>query len=328
VLVRALQRVIDLGRSAGVPPALLLKLTGLTDAALRDPDARVPVVAEVSAWQALAKRVPDPEFGVRGGAAVRARQLGLLGYVACFSGTLRDALGRLERYGRILTEAVEVRLHEDRPGVVLAISHPALGSGLPIAQAYRLAAVLQLTREITGRDLVPAEVTFAYPQPRNLSAHRQHFRCPLRFAAPVASIVFRQQDLDLPIVRADETLAGYLGEYANQVLASLVRGDTVRYSVRAAIWSLLGEGTPSLGRVAAALDTRPRTLQRRLAAEGTSLQREIQEIRKTMAIALVRDRGASIGEVAFLLGYAEPSAFYRSFRRWTGSTPRQFRGAA
>ena len=67
-----------------------------------------------------------------------------------------------------------------------------------------------------------------------------------------------------------------------------------------------------------------RTLQRRLAAEGTSLQREVEQIRKVMAIAVLRDRSVAIEDVAFLLGYSEPSTFFRSFKRWTGFTPRHF----
>jgi AraC-like DNA-binding protein len=129
-------------------------------------------------------------------------------------------------------------------------------------------------------------------------------------------------------VRADETLAGYLGNYAEQVLESLVQGETTRHMVNAAIWSLLGDGTPSLEHVATVLSVPPRTLQRRLAAEGTSLRAETEEIRKTMALTLLRDRSISIEEVAFLLGFAEPSTFFRSFKRWTGRTPRRFRIAA
>jgi AraC-like DNA-binding protein len=141
-------------------------------------------------------------------------------------------------------------------------------------------------------------------------------------------VVFRSSDLDLPVVGADETLAGYLSKYAEQVLASFVQGATIRHSVRAAIWSLLGDGPPSLKQVAAALGVPTRTLQRRLAAEGTSLQREVEQIRKAMAIAALRNRSVAIEDVAFLLGYSEPSTFFRSFKRWTGFTPRHFRDRA
>jgi AraC-like DNA-binding protein len=197
-----------------------------------------------------------------------------------------------------------------------------------LAEDYRLAALLQASRELTGVDVVPAEVSFTHSRPSTTIAHHRFFRCSLRFAAPTASVVFRASDLDLPVARADETLAGYLSKYAETVLASLARGDTMRHAVRGAIWSLLGDGAPSLRRVAGALHVAPRTLQRRLAAEDTSLHREIDEIRKTMAIATLRDRSIPVADVAFLLGYTDPSTFFRSFKRWTGTTPRQFRGGA
>jgi AraC-like DNA-binding protein len=72
----------------------------------------------------------------------------------------------------------------------------------------------------------------------------------------------------------------------------------------------------------------PRTLQRRLAAEGTSFQQELDHLRKTMATATLLDARSPVNEVAFLLGYSEPSTFYRSFKRWTGKTPEEFRRAS
>jgi AraC-like DNA-binding protein len=328
VAVGAVNHLIDVGVAAGIRRDILTAAADLTDEDLRDPDARVPLASEIALWQTLASQVPDPEFGVRAGSAHRLRMTGLVGYVARFSATLRGALRRVQRYGRIFTEAVEFRLQERRPEVALAMAHPALGPGHALAETYRLAAVLSASRELTGIDIVPTEVTFTHPEPPRTAAHRQHFRCPLRFDAHAATVVFRAADLDLPVVGADETLAGYLSKYGEQVLASLLRGETMRHRVRAAIWSQLGDGPPSLKDIAAALRMPARTLQRRLAAEGTSLHQEIEEIRKKMAMAVLRDHSTAITDVAFLLGYSEPSTFFRSFRRWTGSTPRQFRDAA
>ena len=328
VSVRAVALLIDVGVAAGIRRDLLAAAADAPDEKLRDPDARVPLAAEVALWQTLGKHISDPEFGVRAGQAYRLRPMGLVGYVARFSATLRGALRRVERYGRVFTEAVEFRFEEGRPEVVLAKTQPALGPGWALAESYRLAAVLQASRDLTGVDIVPTKVTFTYPKPLTTAAHRQNFRCPLHFSGEVASVAFRTSDLDLPIVEADETLAGYLTKYADQVLASLVQGETMRHTVRAVIWSLLGDGPPSLRQGAAALRMSPRTLQRRLAAEGTSVHAEIEEIRKTMAVAVLRDRSISIADVAFLLGYSEPSTFFRSFKRWTGSTPGHFRDAA
>jgi AraC-like DNA-binding protein len=328
VAVRAVDRIINVGIASGIRREILMDAAGVTEEDLHDPDTHLPLATEIALWQALSKHISDPGFGIRAGAALRIRQIGLLGYVACFSATLRGALRRVQRYGRVFTDAVEFKLQEGRPEVALAVCHPALGPGQPLAQDYRLAALVQLSREMTDVDIVPGEVSFTYPQPSSAIAHRQFFRCPLCFGAPTANIVFRETDLDLPLGRADETLAGYLSRYAEQVLASLVQGETMRHTVRAVIWSLLGDGAPSLGHVAAALRMPPRTLQRRLAAEGTSLHREVEEIRKAMALAVLRDRSIAIEDVAILLGYAEPSTFYRSFKRWTGTTPRRFRREA
>ncbi|HJP60509.1 MAG TPA: helix-turn-helix transcriptional regulator, partial [Gemmatimonadaceae bacterium] len=119
--------------------------------------------------------------------------------------------------------------------------------------------------------------------------------------------------------------ASHLTERAEQVLRSLTTGTSARERVRSEIWNVLSEGPPNLSRIASALSVTPRTLQRRLAEEGTSLQREVEEIRRMMAMALLRDSSNSIDEVAMLLGYAEPSTLFRSFRRWTGMTPYQYR---
>jgi AraC-like DNA-binding protein len=328
VSVRAVARLIDIGVAEGIPRAVLADAAALSDEALQDPDARMPLAAEIALWQMLAKHISDPEFGVRAGANFRLRSTGLLGYVSRFSATLRGALQRVDRYGRLFTEAVQFHLDDHRPEVALARAHPALGAARRLAESYRLAALLQASREMTGVDIVPAAVSVTYPRPSSARVHGQHFRCPIRFGAAIASLTFRPPDLDLALVKADETLAGYLSKYSEQVLACLVQGEAMRQRVRAAIWSLLGDGPPSLEQVAAALRMPTRTLQRRLAAEGTSLHREVQEMRKTMAMAVLRDRSISVADVAFMVGYAEPSTFFRSFKRWTGTTPRRFRNRA
>ncbi|MGE3600218.1 MAG: AraC family transcriptional regulator [Dehalococcoidia bacterium] len=328
VLARAVARIVDVGLMAGVSRQALLAAAGVTDEELGDPDARLPVATEIALWQLIAEHTSDPGFAIQAGAAFRIRAAGLLGYVALFSATLGDALRRVQRYGRVLTAAVEFRLHEGLPELVLATEQPVGGRAQAIAQTYRLAAVLQACRELSGVALVPSEVCFTYPQPPDTAAHRAHFRCPLRFDAPRACLLLRASDLALPIPKADETLAGYLSEYAEQVLQSLTDASTTLGTVRAAIWSLLGSEAPSLERVAAASDMSSRTLQRRLAEEGTSLTKEIEEVRKVFAKAALLDPGITIEEISLLLGYAEPSTFYRSFKRWTGTTPRRFRERA
>jgi AraC-like DNA-binding protein len=132
----------------------------------------------------------------------------------------------------------------------------------------------------------------------------------------------------VPIAKGNEALAGYLIEYADQVLGTTASGGSLIERVRSAIWNAIGDGRPTLSRIAADVALPERTLQRRLADEGTSLHDQIEDVRKSMALATLRDHRMSVEEVAYLLGYTEPSTFFRSFRRWTGTTPHRYRRTA
>jgi len=325
---RVVVKMLNAAAAEGLNRDALIEAAGLRGVDLSDGDSRVSTSTQVALWQLLAKGISDPGFGVRMGASVNIREAGLLGYVMQYSETLEAALGRLVRYGRVLNDAVESTLERtDAHHLAVSQTHPELGVGLPFAIDYRLAALLAVCRQITGVEIEPFEVAFAYDMRASTMEHARFFRCPLRFGRHTSRLVFAERDMHLPVRKGDETLAAYLSDYAEQVLRSLVSGDSMSERVRSAIWNTLSDGRPTLPRIASELDTPPRTLQRRLAEEGTSIQREVEEIRKGMAMALLRDRTISIDEVAFLLGYPEPSTLFRSFKRWTGMTPQQYRSA-
>ncbi len=325
---RVVVRMLDAAAAEGLNRDALIEAAGLRGVDLSDGDARVSTSTQVALWQLLAKGISDPGFGVRMGASFKIREAGLLGYVMQYSATLQTALDRFVRYGRVLNDAVESTLERtDAHHVAISQTHPELGVGLPFAIDYRLAALLTVCRQITGVEIEPFEVAFAYDMRGSTIEHARCFRCPLRFGRHTSRLVFAERDMHLPVRQGDETLAEYLSSHADQVLRSLVSGHSVSERVRSAIWNTLSDGRPTLPRIASELDTPPRTLQRRLAEEGTSIQREVEEIRKGMAMALLRDRTVSIDEVAFLLGYPEPSTLFRSFKRWTGMTPQQYRSA-
>lgn len=332
VLARFVTNLLACAAKTGLSREALMLGAGLTDVELGAPDSRVPFSKFVALWQLIAtlSSPSDPEFGVRWGASLRVRDWGLLGYAMSYSETLASALRRLARYSPILADGLQLELQRSdaHHRVTMSVSDAMPGAGLPYAVVGRLAALVAACREITGVDVIPFEVTFVYPQPRLTAEHRGFFRCSLRFGQPLSKVVFFERDLRLPVPRADETLAGYLSAHAEKVLRTLVAGTQTRERVRSVIWTLLSEGRPTLHAVAAALRMSPRTLQRRLAQERSSVQSEVEHIRKTMAMATLRDRSIPIDDVAFVLGYAEPSTFYRSFKRWTGKSPHQYRTAA
>jgi AraC-like DNA-binding protein len=326
VLSRIIAKTLDFAEGAGLDRQALTIGAGLGGFDLNHPDGRVPVATQVALWTAIRRSIADWGFGIGLGASLRARELGLLGYAIYFSSTLRGALRRLVRYGEIFNEAVRFRF--ERPGAhaILVVECP-FGplSEMQYALDARIAGLLAVAREITGVDVVPASVAFEYERPPSTIAHSQFFRCPVSFGAPTSRLSFKPRDLELPIPRGDEQVAGYLSQHAETVLRTLTKSGNVTHSVRSAIWAQLSEGRPTIQAVAAALRLSARTLQRQLADERTSFSAELDHVRSQMAIAALRDRSMPIDEVAFLLGYAEPSSFYRAFHRWTGRTPHKYR---
>ena len=317
--------MINLAVAEGLDRQELVDAAGLTGIDLSDGEARVPIATQVALWQLIAKRLPRSNFGLRLGASFKAREAGLLGYVMAHSATLESALERLVRYSWVLNDAVKCDLIRTRQSLAVTQSYPEHGVGLKDAVDYRLAALVSVCRQITSAEVVPMEVAFVYEQRGETLEQRQFFRCPLQFGAPISKVVFAAHDLRLQIRHADETLSEYLREHAERVLQSLVTGSSTRDRVRSAIWNVLSDGRPTLKRIAAALQVPSRTLQRRLADEGTSLEQEIEAIRKSMATAMLRDPANAIDDIAFLLGYNETSTLFRSFRRWTGMTPQEYR---
>jgi AraC-like DNA-binding protein len=327
-LVRVAQLLLDDAKRAGLDSDVLKREVGLDAKLLATPDARVPLHTVAAIVRAIVAAVPEPGFGFRAGAARTVRDGGLIGYAMLHSATLRDALKRLARYGRIMGDHNRIEL--DEVGATATIrfqGHPvleAIHEYTELAAAWMVAAM----REITASNVTPREIHFPYPEPRHVADLRAFFHCPLRYDAPHTTIVLKQDDLELTVVDADATLAGYLDTLAADAVKALGKDDSTTGRLRQVLWSKLSEGAPTLSTAAAAMAVSPRTLQRRLHDEGVTFAEALSKLRHDLAVHFLKDRKLAMYEVGFLLGYAEPTAFHRAFRRWRGITPKKFRETA
>jgi AraC-like DNA-binding protein len=133
---------------------------------------------------------------------------------------------------------------------------------------------------------------------------------------------------DVPVVSADPYLNELLTRNFEQALARRRRRNGFRSEVENAMIRQLPHGSANATDIARTLGMSARTFARRLADEGTTFSDIRGAVRRALARQYLADRGVSISQVAWLLGYREVSAFTHAFKRWTGRTPRQARAAA
>ena len=327
-LVRIPARLLEVGVQHGLERAWLMDAVGLTEEALHDPDARISIGVIWELWRTIIDAVPDPHLGLRIGEDLDLGQLGVVGYSLKFSGTLRRAFDRLVRYIHICSQAVQLQVDERADRFQLTVKRETSFELLRQPLDARLAGLVTLARVLTQSDLDPLEVQFPYARPDDTREHARVFRAPLRFDADVAGFALRSSDLSREIPTADETLDTHLDRYIEDLMKGLAEHDSLTESVVAVMWAQLSGGRSDLASTAHQLGISPRSVQRRLKDEGTTYGQLLETFRSQAAAGLLKGQQFSVEEIAFILGYSEPSTFYRAFRRWTGMTPREFRRCA
>jgi AraC-like DNA-binding protein len=271
-------------------------------------------------WRRAVAATGDPCLGLYVSRFVNYTSFHALGGAVLASGTLREAFGRVERYGRLVGDAATPRLvaEGDRVRLVLAVTaverpeHEALDAILSLT--LRTARLLR-----DNRNFGPLRVEFERPEPSPSEPFRRFFRAPITFGGRRNALEFTRDDLDAPLPtgnpevtrRIDEVLTRYVARLDDRQLPSRVRAFVVEK---------LPDGEPSQGAVARALGLSARTLQRRLAEEDTSYQAILDETRADLARSYLAE-GWSVTEAAFSLGFSDVSSFSRAFRRWTGVAP-------
>jgi AraC-like DNA-binding protein len=118
---------------------------------------------------------------------------------------------------------------------------------------------------------------------------------------------------------------GILSEHADALLKSLESSKSVRGRVESLLMPILHTGDVSMGMIAGRLGLSRQTLLRRLKAEGTTFEKVLDELRRQLALGYLGGKKVSVNETAYLVGFSEPAAFSRAFKRWTGTSPRRMR---
>jgi len=278
-------------------------------------------------WRAMlelaADRLGDPLLGVNLGRSITATHLGVIGYLLSSCKYLGNALLRMREYERLVYETCP--LHVSVQGLDLVLTWeggPGYAHG-PLVHECAIACFCQFISNISSKPIYATEICFTNKTPPDIQFYIDAFGCPVLFEQPATSIKAKLWHLATKLRQPDDILLQMLEQLADLMLQELPRSSNIEQSVRKSIVRLIRDGEPQLEQVAKELHMTPRTLRRRLDEEGLHYRALLDNIRKHLAENYLLDPRLRVNEISQLLGYSEPSAFTRAFRRWTGYTPNE-----
>jgi len=313
-------------RQAGLAVDPLLKTARLTAQQIEN-RARLTVQSQIRFVDLVAGLLQDDFLGFRLGRDYDLREIGLLHYVLASCDVLDEALQRGVRYSSTVNEGASLRYIERDDAVAIAVRYVGVARHTDRHQIeFWVTTVVRACRELTRRHIVPQYVKLTHHRHEDCSDFNAFLGVDVEYGADVDEIAFPGTARNLAVMSADPYLRNLLIAYCEDALARRVTGGgSTPSDVENTIADLLPHGKARIDHVARRLGMSPRTLARRLAAEGVTFSDVLNRLRLDLAHRHVKDSDLSISQIAWLLGYQEVSAFTHAFKRWTGMTPRQMR---
>ena len=265
----------------------------------------------------------DPELPFRFGRDTDYRKLGLLYYAMQSAERVSEAVINEARFLPTADSALEgiVMANES----ALTVEYVCKGNQHELGKRegeFWATATVGMLRRFTRVELTPVAVEFTYDGRSDRPEIEAYFNCRVSFEAAVNRLMFAASTAELPLEEADPYLNALLVRFhENQLAGTDQHASTLAAKVAVTIAQGLADGSTTAASVARILGMSTRTLTRRLAEEGASFGSILDQLRADLAARYIRDSKLPIAEIAWRLGYKEPSAFTVAFKRWTGRPP-------
>lgn len=327
VTVRAVQPVVAGLEALGYKTEPIFTKVNISRTVLDNADGGIPHTAMMTFWQEALALTGDDSLGLHLAETAPLESFGVHAYALQSSPTLREAFRRACRYQRLIHQATDLTFNEQKDEGVLQHALPD-GRSVPRHPAEFLVALwVRFGRLINGSHWKPRLVCFAHEAPADITEHQRVFQTTVRFSSGRTAMHIPNSVLDRSNAGADPGLTGVLDDYAEQLLKQMPVPAEASLSERVCrkLPEMLTGGIPGAEEMAQSLYMSVRTLHRNLRQEGVTFTALLNQLRREQATSYLANPGVSISEVAFLLGFSEISSFYRAFKRWTGTTPAEFR---
>ncbi|MEM6345746.1 MAG: AraC family transcriptional regulator [Bacteroidota bacterium] len=323
---RSLLKILLFAESLGADTAAICEAAGFTLAELEgDTQIEAPYEKLEKLWRSAASQTQDPLLGLHMGEFYGVTGLEVVGSILQNSPTLGAGIVNANQYLNLVTHTFQISASARSEGVEMQFHiNPDCRIYTPFAVWQTLdvgmVIVIKALRSLSMGRMTPSKVLLQRTELIDFKEYERIFRCPIELGCSETKIVLTPNLWEEPILVADQRLLALLIEHAQSQQYQLGQGPSLKRMVKESLLNHSESTPPDLDHTAAMLHMSPRSLQRKLKAEGTSFRMLLDEIRQERATYYLRHE-IPIKEVAFRLGFQEVSAFSHAFKRWTGKTP-------
>lgn len=307
----------------------LLLESGIKQVDFENPDFMLPRHQVDLVWQVATHATQNMNLGLEMGSATQPGILGLAGHLYQTCPHLLEAVRCLERFNNLFGNSVQIRVTEQESLVGICFDSSGLMHAGSFGARQGIDAWMSAVRYIFERAGAarpkPVAVYTSCKRNERYEAYAAHFSPAQLFMAASEDVIwYHRADLEAPQITSDPELYRHFLKLAQEKLDEMKGADPIANQVRQLLTATFNQGFHGIEFIADKLHMTPRTLQRRLQAQGYTFSQILEEMKQEMSFKLLRSRQHSISEIAYMLGFSEPGSFSRSFRKWTGTTPKHF----
>lgn len=326
---------LDFAVSKGADRQLLIERSHICPDDLKDQDNRIPLTNYVDLVKAGIASCNEPALSLLFGEAVMLQDVSVVGLIGV-------AFENVESMRRLVNRYAPLTLDTDEGKSADAVEFVREGSDVwlkftsDVYAANPLLIESGFARNICGaRALMasmpdapqlkfPKAIRFTYPEPTYRAQYDRIFGVPLFFDSHMNALLLDEAILNMKLPRTNPYLAEVMSARAEELLESLEMSKTLRGRVENLLIPILHTGEVSMDMIAVKLGLSRQTLFRKLKAEGITFEKVLDELRHKLALHYLNGKKVPVNQTAYLVGFSEPAAFSRAFKRWTGSSPRKY----
>lgn len=324
-LVRALVEVVE---RCGVPRDALLAAAKLDPARLDDLLGGFAFAELVALEECALELTGEDDLGLRVADQSSEAAFDVVAHLASHAATLRDAIALCIQFQRLLMEGTTLTLRERGDAATVRCEFPrSTARGDRVLAEFAMGGFARMIKSFAGHGAKLRAVSFEHARPRHARAYTRVFGGAERFSQRFTGIEFDRALLDRRQLHHHPELFSVLHGDAETKLERLARGQRFADRVKHYLLAVPPKRLPDMAGVARELGLSTRSLRRRLAEDGASYKALVQSVLEARAIQLLGDPNRTIQQAAAEMGFSDPSAFQRAFKRWTGMAPGQFKQA-